>query len=55
MSKLEFCKALLARFNGTWPVKGGLAMAASLYDNKKTVDAAEGEMRAKVARARKLK
>lgn len=48
-SKLEFCKQVLDRFNGKWPVPGGLALAADAYDDKKTVDQAEGIIRAKMA------
>ena len=52
MTKFEFCQRVLTHF-GNWPFAGSLAMAAQLYDEKKTVEQAIAEITAKTAKKRK--
>lgn len=53
MTQFEFCKSVLERFKGNWPVAGGLSIASDAYKDGKTVNAAEGLVRAKMATVRK--
>lgn len=53
MSLYEFCKAVLAAFDGKWPYGGALADARDAHQNRKTVEKCVQEMKDRASRKRK--